>query len=203
MDLAGFSLFGGLESSAANCIGGEWVRSLWSFIRLARCTWLLPYCRLLACLRFSLAMMSIVCRSGIWHCHARSWWWHLCWVESLSTRSESRLERILHLLLWLGHIVLLLVSRKWHSRCWIVLITAETAVIIPLMEVLLRIKVSSSSELPWIIVEWLLMVHILVTRLLLHLELLLPMWLWLPRSTLGHRTSRILLCKLRRRRKWF
>jgi len=76
------------------------------------------------------------------------------------------------------------------------LITAETVVVFPIMEVRLRIVIASTtSEMPLIVVEWLLLVHVLERRL--H-------WWWelrrlLPRlSILRHRAYRILSLKLSR-----
>lgn len=74
-------------------------------------------------------------------------------------------------------------------------------IVSPLMEVLLRIKLTPSLELALVRVEWLLVVHIEV-RLRLHLERrLLPMW-WLPWPILLHRAYRILPLKWCRL-KWF
>ena len=111
----------------------------------------------------------------------------------MTTTICERLGGVLHWLLWWGHGVLLL-NWKWHTGALIMLITAETVVVFPIMEVLLWIKASTTSEMPLIIVEWLLLVHAL-ERLLHWLEL---RWL-LPRlSILRHRAYRILSLKLSR-----
>ena len=72
---------------------------------------------------------------------------------------------------------MLLTWRNWHARWLVMLIAAVIVVIIPLMEVLLRVELISSSILALIVVEWLLGIHIEGRRLLLHWERLLPMWL--------------------------
>ena len=104
------------------------------------------------------------------------------------------IEGVLHRLLWLRHYILLLTWRNWHAGCLVVLIAA-VIVVIPLLEVLLRVILISLSILALVIVEWLLGRHIEGRWRLLHLERLLPMLLRGLPWPLWHRASRILPSK--------